>query len=192
MVRTRAVAPAESSTVESKVETTAVTSTEDKGTTDKPDNEELEKIEEEEEEITMEKTIYYLNAKPLRSAGDFKVVHWSEVSNEKYFHHASENLTSIGDDKKILSPLHECRFYSLEAGDKKQYVEVIVDEDFVLSKLSNFLATYTTNAEEASELVFKAGKVAEKIRLMQLKADIKANAAKYGLTVDELMKVMQG
>jgi hypothetical protein len=157
------------------------------------DNAEVsDEAEQDEEELDLSLQIYYLNARPKNAGdGDLKVMHWSELS-PKSLHHTSENLDTIKDDKRILSPLYDVRFYSLLNGndESRQYVEIKLDKNFVLNKVCNLLNAYCNNDEEIDTLVAESKDVAGKIKIQMLQNELTALAKNSGMSKEELLKLL--
>jgi hypothetical protein len=146
---------------------------------------------EEETEIEIEtdgikKIIHRLNKKPQKApTGELKILHWTLVQPGQ-LSHTSQQLNDLPNDRKLLSPIHECRFYSLLVGEEKEYVEIIVDADFVYQRLSEILETYCTNKKEVQKLVERAETIAEELRIKKLHNELLALSQKYSISIDDL------
>lgn len=139
-----------------------------------------------ETDIDLQPTIYYLNKKITKSDLPTRVIHWSAIQ-PKMLHHTGDQLATIRDDRKILSPLYDVRFYCLSATEAKVYYEIKVDKDFVLWKLANLLNAYADTDKEKQELVRESDRVSESIREKQLENDLEALARKFGLSKEDVL-----
>lgn len=181
MVRRKSEEITESTTTEP----TPVVNQTDSETNEIPEDDTDE--ESETDDGTIKKIIYYLNKRPQKcpASEQLRVFHWTEIRPGE-LSHTSQGLHDLKPNGKILSVIHECRFYSLLVGEEKEYIEIIVDKDYVLNQLSEFLECYTSNKKDVEKLVSEAETITEKLRSKRIDNELVALSEKFNLSIEEL------
>ena len=151
-----------------------------------------------EDELEISKKIYYLNKVPKACESnpeELPVIYWAKLKPED-LHHVSMNLDNCPNDRKILSDFYDVRFFSLRrlavnGEDEREYLQVQVDKDFILWRIARLFQDFTDTEEESTALFSESLTVMERLKTIQLEAELEKLMKQHGLSTEDLKKVLK-